>query len=125
MTTSASASTAAAATVTPASVLVALASSLAAYFLGAVALPFLAAFLKRDRALRRLGLPTPEPRSLVERALGTFLQYDARSPENYCRTIFMDSWMRELGGSPPLIVTRVLDKHFVLVLDPGAATSVR
>lgn len=111
-------------TITPASVLVALTSSLAAYVLGAVVLPFLTAFLKRDRALKKLGLPTPKPCSLLEKILGTMCRCDPATPANYCRTAIMDQWLKELGGSPPVIVSRGLDKHLVLVLDPAAATSV-
>lgn len=105
-----------------AAVVAALLSSVAAYVLGAVVLPFLSAFVRRSRALKRLGLPTPRALNLSERVFGTMARFDPTKPANYCRTV-MQEWARECG-EPPLLVARGLDRHLVVVLDPGAATSV-
>ena len=105
-----------------AAVVAALLSSAAAYVLGAVVLPFLSAFVRRSRALKRLGLPTPRALNLSERVFGTMARFDPTKPANYCRTV-MQEWARECG-EPPLLVARGLDRHLVVVLDPGAATSV-
>ena len=105
-----------------AAVVAALLSSAAAYVLGAVVLPVLSAFVRRSRALKRLGLPTPRALNLSERVFGTMARFDPTKPANYCRTV-MQEWARECG-EPPLLVARGLDRHLVVVLDPGAATSV-
>lgn len=106
-----------------AAVLTALLSSLAAYLLGAVVLPFLASYVRRDRALRRLGLPTPKPLGFAERLFGTMSRFDPSRPANYCRTVMTDQWARECGD-PPLMASRGLYRHLVIVLEPAAATSV-
>ena len=109
-------------TTSAAAVLVALLSSVAAYVLGAVVLPYLSRFARRDRALKKLNLPTPEALNFNEKIFGTMARFDPTKPANYCRTV-MQVWQRECG-EPPLLVSRGLDRHLVIVLDPGAATSV-
>jgi len=113
-----------AAPTTAASILVALFSSLTAYLLGAVVLPSLLKFIKRDRALKKLNLPTPKPTSFLEQLLGTMCRCDPVTPSNYCRTAIMGEWFEELGGSPPVLVTRGLERHLVVIVDAAAATSV-
>ena len=104
-------------------VLAALLSSVAAYILGAIVLPYLSAFFKRDRALKKLDLPTPKARNFAERVFGTMARFDPTSPANYCRTV-MQAWARECG-EPPLMVSRGMQRHLVIVLDPAAANAVR
>ena len=106
-----------------ASVLTALLYSVAAYLLGALVLPFLAAFLRRDRALKKLNLPTPRARNFAEKFFGTMARFDPTVSDNYMRTV-MQKWAAECAH-PPLLVSRGMDRHLVVVLDPGAATSVR
>lgn len=118
-----SASTSSTPTTSASAVLTALLSSLAAYLLGAVVLPAFAGYVRRDRALKRLGLPTPEARTLAEKLFGTMTQFDPAEPANYCRAV-LQRWASECGN-PPLLVSRGLERHLVIVLDPGAATAVR
>ena len=108
--------------------LVAVAASLCA----AAALPlvsFVAAFVRRSRALAKLGIPSPRTRSLVEVLCGPLVRLvegDDGTERNFYREVLMEQWWMRDAKRAPLLRFRAtfLETHYVVVADSAAAAAV-